>query len=63
MSARLVRDGKALAEIPLRYAGTSSTFSGQLTFKMSGPFELEVLASDPINANFGMIRRKLHVAP
>ena len=34
-----------------------STFSGQLTFKMSGPFGLEVPASDPINANFGMVRR------
>ena len=63
MIARLVRDGKAVEVVPLRYAGTSSTFSGRLTFKMAGPFELEVIAADPINANFGVIRRKLNVAP
>jgi hypothetical protein len=59
----VVRDGKVINEVPLRYAGKKSTFAGQVPLSTAGPIELEVLAIDPANANFGMIRRKVTVNP
>lgn len=59
--ARAVRGGKVLAEAPLSYAGTASTYAGQLTLKDAGAYELEVLASDAAAANFGLARQALTV--
>jgi len=61
--ARLTKGGKVLQEIPLRYTGKISTFDGQLTVSSGGEFELEVLAMDPSNANFGKAEQKLRVSP
>ena len=59
--ARLLRDGEAVAEAPLAYAGTTSTYSGVLTPPSPGAFELEVLAMDPASVNFGRARLALTV--
>lgn len=54
--ARLKSDGEPVAEVPLRYAGQPSTFSGTLAVpggaRRDG-LELEVLAADPAEQNFG----------
>lgn len=54
-------DGKLLKEVPLGYAGKQSTFVGQVPLATVGQVELHVLAMDPANANFGMVRRNLTV--
>jgi hypothetical protein len=59
--ARVVRAGKVLDEVPLRYAGVSSTFAGQLRLNQWGRFRLEVLAMDATEANFGMVSRSATV--
>jgi len=59
--ARIVRDGKVVGEVPLKYAGVSSTYTGQLILKDTGPTVLEVLAMDAANANFGLISRDVTV--
>jgi hypothetical protein len=62
VSARAVRGGKVAGETQLTYAGTASTYAGQLTLKDAGEYELEILASDAAAANFGVVRQKLGVA-
>ena len=59
--ARLLREGRVEDEVPLKYAGVSSTFGGRVTLKSPGPYELEVLAMDAANANFGSVRRSVTV--
>ncbi|RMG44161.1 MAG: hypothetical protein D6723_19675 [Acidobacteria bacterium] len=59
----MVRDGKVVKEVPLRYAGRMSTYEGRLTPTQAGTFDLEVLAMDPSRANFGMATRPLTVKP
>jgi hypothetical protein len=62
VSARAVRGGKVVGETQLTYAGTASTYAGQLTLKDAGEYELEILASDVAAANFGVVRQKLTLA-
>jgi hypothetical protein len=52
-----------LQEIPLQYAGKVSTFDGQLTISGGGQLEVEVLAMDSPNANFGRAGHKFSVSP
>jgi hypothetical protein len=52
-----------LQEIPLQYAGKISTFDGQLTISGVGQLEVEVLAMDSLNANFGRAGQKVSVSP
>jgi len=52
-----------LQEIPLQYAGKISTFDGQLTISGGGQLEVEVLATDSLNANFGRAGHKFSVSP
>lgn len=59
----MVRDDQIMEEVPLHYAGEKSTFAGQVPLITAGPMELEVLASDPANANFGLVRQRLTVTP
>jgi hypothetical protein len=61
--ARLIRDGRGIAETPLRYAGETSTFEGRLVAPEAGPTELVVLALDPERANFGQVKQSLNVGP
>lgn len=62
VSARVVRGGQVVGVTQLTYAGTVSTYAGQLTLREAGEYELEILASDAAAANFGVARRKLGVA-
>jgi len=57
-----MNEDKTLREVPLTYAGQTSIFSGKLVLSTSDAAVLEVLAMDAGNANFGMLRRPLHVS-
>ena len=61
--ARLLRDGQVVAEAPLAYAGTPSTYTGRLAVAAAGAAEVEVLAMDPSTANFGRARLAVLVEP
>lgn len=61
--ARVVRDGKIEAEIPMQYAGVQNTFTGNVSVNTPGHIELQVLAMDPGNANFGLNRQDFTVLP
>jgi hypothetical protein len=61
--ARVLRDGKIEQEIPLTYAGVQNTFHGDVPVATAGPVELQVLAMDPPNANFGMTREAVTFVP
>ncbi len=60
--ARLVRDGRVVAERELDYAGSPSTFAGEIIPPPSaGPAELRVLALDPARGNTGIARSRVLV--
>jgi hypothetical protein len=61
--ARLLRDGKVEAEIPMTYAGVQNTFHVEAPVPAPGPMELQVLAMDPGSANFGMTREAIAILP
>ena len=61
--ARLVREGKIEKEIPMQYAGVQNTFKGDVPVTSPGQVELQVLATDPPNANFGLTRQDLTIVP
>jgi hypothetical protein len=61
--ARMLRDGKVEQEIPMTYAGVQNTFHGDVPVTSAGAVELQVLAMDPANANFGMTREAVSVVP
>lgn len=63
ITAELVKDGKVAASAPLAYAGTVNTYSGQITPPDAGAYELEVVASQPAEANFGMASQTVAVGP
>lgn len=54
ITARLVRDGRIVAEVPLSYAGQTSTYRGTIASPGSGEAELQVIAVDVGRANTGM---------
>jgi hypothetical protein len=57
--ARLVRDGRIIAEEELDYAGSPSRFVGEITPPDAGAAELQVLALDPARGNTGMARSRV----
>ncbi len=61
--ARLVREGNVETEVPMKYAGVQNTYSGNVPVTMAGQVELQVLAMDPVNANFGLTREDLTIIP
>lgn len=61
--ARMLRDGKVEQEIPMTYAGVQNTFHGDVPLTSVGAVELQVLAMDPANANFGMTREAVSIIP
>lgn len=60
--ARLARDGRRVAEIPLTYAGEASTYAGTLPLAATGEYLLEVLAASPETATFGRVVRTLRLS-
>jgi hypothetical protein len=61
--ARLVSDGKIETEVPMQYAGVVNTFKGDVPATNPGQVELQVLAMDPENSNFGVTRQNLTILP
>lgn len=61
--ARVIREGKTEAEIPMQYAGVQNTFKASVAVNAPGPVQLQVLAIDAVNANFGLNRQDLTVLP
>jgi hypothetical protein len=61
--ARVIRDGKMEAEIPMQYAGVQNTFTGNISINSPGHIELQMLAMDGANANFGLSRQDFTVLP
>ncbi len=61
--ARLIRAGNLEAEVPMQYAGVVNTYSGNVPVTTPGPVELQILAMDGPQANFGMTRENLTIVP
>lgn len=61
MVARLVDGAGVVAESPLEYAGKKSEFKGAITAPRAGRFTLEVVATQPTEANAGIDRRTITV--
>lgn len=61
--ARLVSGKKVVVEKPMKFAGETSIFETSLVDAPAGTWELQVIASDAANANFGLAKRELVIAP
>ncbi|MDH3225454.1 MAG: hypothetical protein OEO23_17165, partial [Gemmatimonadota bacterium] len=60
--ARLVdREGRAVAESTLAFAGTTSEYEATVRAPRPGAFELQIIASDTATGNFGMAVQPLTV--
>jgi len=58
----VIQNTRVVEEVPLPFAGKTSTYAGRVTFKGTGRFVIEVLAMDAANANFGRDQREITVA-
>lgn len=54
ITARLIQDGRVVAEAPLAFAGQTSTYTGTIVAPEAGTYELEVLAVDEVEPNAGV---------
>ena len=63
VTARVLRGGTVVAEIPLPYAGQTSTYEAQTAALEPGTYTVEVVASDAGRANFGRAVADLVVQP
>ena len=61
--ARVLRQGKIETEVPMSYAGVQNTFRADVPVPEPGSVELQVIAMDPDNANFGMTKQVVAVFP
>ena len=61
--ARLIREGNVETEVPMKYAGVLNTYSGSVPVTGAGQVELQILAMDPVNANFGLTHEDLTIVP
>jgi hypothetical protein len=61
--ARLVSEGKIETEVPMEYAGVVNTFKGAVPVSNPGQIELQVLAMDADNSNFGLAKQNLTIVP
>ena len=61
--ARLIQGGRTVAEAPLAYAGTVSTYGGEIRAPAPGAYTLQVTASQAERANFGMAEQAVTVGP
>jgi hypothetical protein len=50
------RNGQPLTQVPLKFAGKTSTFEGELPVQQKGAYELTVTAFDPATGNTGVDR-------
>lgn len=56
VAAMVKRNGKAVGESPLKYAGKASSFEGVVELAQEGLYDLEVYAFDPATGNSGLDR-------
>jgi len=61
--ARLIREGHVEAEVPMKYAGVQNTYLGTVPVGTAGQVELQILAMDPVNANFGLTHEDVTIIP
>lgn len=61
ITARLVKDGRVVAEVPLAFAGQTSIYRGTITPSGSGEAELQIIAVDVGRANTGMATKALRI--
>jgi hypothetical protein len=47
----------------MKYAGVLNTYSGSVPVTAAGQVELQILAMDPVNANFGLTHEDLTIVP
>jgi len=57
----VIQNRRVVTEVPLPFAGKTSTYAGPVTLKGTGRFTIEVLAMDAASANFGRDRREITV--
>lgn len=53
LTARLLRDGRPVREVPLRFAGEASLYEATLPAPEPGSYRVEVLVADTARANLG----------
>lgn len=63
VAALIRRNGEAIGEQALDYAGTSSGFAGTLRLKQTGSYEITVYAYDPATGNTGIDKTTFNVSP
>lgn len=61
MVARLLRDGRPIRELPLRYSGQTSHYEAELPVEEPGTVRVEVLVIDAARANLGRAVRSIQV--
>ncbi|MFP2924413.1 hypothetical protein ACLESO_04185 [Pyxidicoccus sp. 3LG] len=54
LQATVKHNGKPLTQMPLKYAGKTSTFEGELAVVQKGAYEVTVTAFDPATGNAGV---------
>jgi hypothetical protein len=54
IAATIVRNGEAVADMPLRYAGEKSQFAGRFDASVPGVYTITVYAFDPATGNAGV---------
>jgi hypothetical protein len=59
--AHVIRDGRSVAEVPLRFAGETSQFESEVEIREAGSYEVVVFAHDPANGNTGLDRTTFEV--
>lgn len=63
VKALLKRNGEAMGELPLEYAGAISQFAATWDVKQAGTYQATVYAYDPVNGNTGVDSVTFIVAP
>ncbi|NMO18762.1 hypothetical protein HPC49_13965 [Pyxidicoccus fallax] len=54
LQATVKLNGKALTQVPLKYAGKTSTFEAEVPVQQKGAYEVTVTAFDPATGNAGV---------
>lgn len=61
MTARLLQDGRLVAEAPLTYAGTQNHYQGEFSGIAAGRYQIEVVSVEAGTPNAGVVREALTV--
>ncbi|KWT69464.1 hypothetical protein APY04_1547 [Hyphomicrobium sulfonivorans] len=62
VEAIVLRNGKQIGRMPMKYAGEPSQFAGDVEVTEPGMYEVVVYAHDPANGNTGLDRTTFNVA-